>query len=234
MEKYINGISELCLGKKITSGSCGSIYKFADGIYFKEVNEDYMCLDDVINLEFYEVIKYLSEINDMPFVVRALDTYRSKGNFFGYTMPVVFGDELGVISDDVFVSDLINSFYKLIPDIRKLSDNFVKTEDIGGDNILYNGNMYLLDLDLSLVDRRYIPDELYVNTSYSVFRTILSRVLGEVNDEELFQYKNGNRDNYREYINKIVDSCSEFSGREVKTIGDVGKIYRKFKKAYKV
>ena len=129
--------------------------------------------------------------------------------------------ELDDISDDTLVTDLMSGFEGLKPGIRNLSDNFVKTEDIGGDNIMFNGNMYLLDLDLSLIDSRYIPDELYEETRRKVFRSLFKRITGE--------YYSGNvsNDDYLAYMSDLVDYLSNSSDYQVKTIGDVKKTYKK-------
>ena len=221
MEKYIESVSELNLGKKIGGGSCSEVFEMDEGIYFKKFNEDYIDLTDPINQEFFEVIKTISGIDYLPFIIRGKDVYRSKDELFGYSMDSVSALELEDISDDTLVSDLMIGFEGLKVGIRGLSDNFVKTEDIGGDNIMFNGHMYLLDLDLSLVDRRYIPDELYVSTRRSLFKSIYNRITGE--------YFNGciSNDDYLAYMSNLLDRMSNSSDFQVKTIRDVKKVYKK-------
>lgn len=221
MEKYIESVSELNLGKKIGGGSCSEVFEMDEGIYFKKFNEDYSDLTDPINQEFFEVIKTISGIDYLPFIIRGKDVYRSKDELFGYSMDSVSALELEDISDDTLVSDLMIGFEGLKVGIRGLSDNFVKTEDIGGDNIMFNGHMYLLDLDLSLVDRRYVPDELYESTRRRVFNSLYNRITGEV--------FNGNvsNDDYLAYMSSFLEQLSNSSDSSVKSIGDVKKVYKK-------
>lgn len=221
MEKYIESVSELNLGKKIGGGSCSEVFEMDEGIYFKKFNEDYIDLTDPINQEFFEVIKTISGIDYLPFIIRGKDVYRSKDELFGYSMDSVSALELEDISDDTLVSDLMIGFEGLKVGIRGLSDNFVKTEDIGGDNIMFNGHMYLLDLDLSLVDRRYVPDELYESTRRRVFNSLYNRITGEV--------FNGNvsNDDYLAYMSSFLEKLSNSSDSSVKSIGDVKKVYKK-------
>lgn len=231
MEKYIGNIDELNLGRRIYGGNCSNIFYYAPGIYFKEFNEDYRDLREDINIEFLETIKHLSDINDMPSIIRAINIYRSKFELFGYTMYGV--DALGLedISDDVLILDLVNSFEILKPEIRILSDNYVKTEDVGGDNILYNGGLYLIDLDLSLVDRVYIPDELYNKTTYSVFKALLLRMVGKIACDGMESFRNelkmGEKDDYDIYFRELIDRCSNSVGSNVGTIGELKKAYQK-------
>ena len=221
MEKYIESVSELNLGKRIGGGSCSEVFEMDEGIYFKKFNEDYSDLTDPINQEFFEVIKTISGIDYLPFIIRGKDVYRSKYELFGYSMDSVSALELEDISDDTLVSDLMIGFEGLKVGIRGLSDNFVKTEDIGGDNIMFNGHMYLLDLDLSLVDCRYVPDELYESTRRRVFNSLYNRITGEV--------FNGNvsNDDYLAYMSSFLEKLSNSSDLSVKSIGDVKKVYKK-------
>lgn len=224
MDKYISGVTELNLGRKINGGSCSHIYEFGDGLYFKAFEEDYQDLLDPINEEFYDVIKYLSDLKGMPYIVRALDIYRSENLLFGYSMPIIDAISLRSASDEILVSDVLNGFKVLSSDIRVLADNYVKTEDVGGDNILFNGFMYLLDLDLSLVDRRYVPDELYENTMRSVYCGIKSRVLGDARNDDDFVV-----DGWEMELMRFRDSASQCLGYEVMNIGDMKKGYQKIK-----
>lgn len=229
MDKYISSIRQLNLGKKINGGSCSSIHEFTPGFYFKYFEEDYRDLSDEINLEFYEVIKHISEITDMPYIVRAKDIYRSQSELFGYSMPIINGENFRTISDETHVRAVLNGFKPLTKNIRVLSENHVKTEDIGGDNILYNGFMYLLDLDLSLVDKRYIPDELYERTMSSLLCGIKTKLLDDPRYDDKVQV-----DDWENYFNRLIEMSSNILGEETTTISDLKKGYQKVKTLYKI
>lgn len=221
MEKYIESIDEINLGRRIGGGSCSEVFEMEPGIYFKRFCDDYADLDDPINIEFLETIRTISDIDYLPFVIRGKDIYRSSKELFGYSMDEVLALELEDLADDTLVSNLMLGFDGLKYSVRKLSDNHVKTEDIGGDNILFNGDMYLLDLDLSLVDKRFVPDELYEATRRNIFKSLFYAMTsvyfkGQVSDDDYFSY-----------MNRIVDRCSEYANRELKTIGDVRSTYPK-------
>lgn len=224
MEKFVNSIDDIKLGRRIGGGSCSEVFEMEPGIYFKRFSEDYTDLNEDINMEFLETIRTISGIDYLPFIIRAKDIYRSYDELFGYSMDEVLGLELEDVSDDAFVSDMMMGFDGLRPGIRILSDNHVKTEDIGGDNILFNGDMYLLDLDLSLVDKRYVPDELYEITRRSVFRSVYNRIFGDRFTGDVSD------DDYNSYMRRLIERCSEEEGYEVKTIGDVKRAYQKRKR----
>ena len=221
MEKYIESISDINLGRRIGGGSCSEVFVIEPGVLFKKFNEDYTDLSDPINIEFLETIKTISDIDYLPFIIRGKDIYRNKNELFGYSMDEVCALELEDISDDTMVSDLMDGFERLKPSIRKLADNFVRTEDIGGDNIMFNGDMYLLDLDLSLIDKRYIPDELYEATRRYVFRSLFNKITGK------YFIDNVSNDDYLAYMSCFMDNLSNSSNCHVKTIRDVQKAYKK-------
>lgn len=227
MEKYINNINELNLGNKVAGGSCSDIFEFESGKYFKRFVSDYQDLTDPINIEFYEVIKYLSELKGIPLIVRGEDIFRSDKELFGYSMPIINAQELMKLSDHVLVDDIFKGFKLLEPDIRTLADQFVKTEDIGGGNILFNGNMYLLDLDLSLVDKRYIPDELYHRTINSLLCGIKQKLLGDARYNDTISPEQS-----IEYLQRLKELCSTALNQEVKTISEMRQGYQKIKKLY--
>lgn len=227
MEKYIEKLEQLDLGRRVAGGSCSDIYLFDEGFYFKCFNEDYRNLNDSINIEFYETVRYLSDISGLPFIVRGQDIYRSKNELFGYSMPIILADQLYDANDDVLIDDILKSLDLLNYDIRKLADNYVNTEDIGGDNILYNGNMYLLDLDLSLVDKRYIPDELYERTLHSILCAVRSKILGDERCDDVVKDCD-----YLDYFKRIRDICSNNFDSGVKTIGQFRRAYQKTDKRY--
>lgn len=224
MEKYIKDINELKLHKLFNSGSCSEIYRVSSDILFKLFNNEYRDLRDAINLEFLETIRTISSIDDLNFVSKAIDIYRSDYQLYGYTMKEIDALGLDALPVDTLVLDLLLGFENLKFDIRKLADNYVKTEDIGGDNILYNKNMFLLDLDLSLVDKNYIPDELYSLTRRSVFRCLFNKITDcSFNDNVL-------NDDYFEYSKKLIDTTANMIGYYPKTIETFKKAYQKVNK----
>jgi hypothetical protein len=130
-------------------------------------------------------------------------------------------DEGDVVEKDV--EDEIPEGYSWDPVLKK----YVKTEDVGGGNILYNGNMYLLDLDLSLVDRRYVPDELYERCLHSVLCSVRGRMFGDERYND--KVKDGD---YLGYFNLFREICSEDIGEDIKTIGQFRGAYQKVKNKY--
>lgn len=221
MEKYIENINELNLGESINRGSCSNIYRFDTALLFKLFNEDYRDLRESINLEFLETISTISSISDLNFVARGIDIYRSSSELFGYTMKEIDAYKLEDISDDTLIFNLLLGFEGLKEDIRLLSENYVKTEDIGGDNILYNTDMYLLDLDLSVVSKGYVPDELYFLTRRNVFSCLFNRITGCKFKDRIFN------DDYFGYFNELVDVTANMVGYYPKTISEFKSAYQK-------
>ena len=93
---------------------------------------------------------------------------------------------------------------------------------------MFDGNMYLLDLDLSLVDTRYVPDELYERCMNSLLCAIRAKVLGDSRFDDFVR-----DDEYFLYLERLKDACSDVIGREAITISDMKKGYSKVKTQYK-
>ena len=93
---------------------------------------------------------------------------------------------------------------------------------------MFNGQMYLLDLDLSLVDKRYIPDELYHRTINSLLCGIKQKLLNDARRDDVIDPSN-----YDEYLKRLKEICSSALNQEVKTIKDMKKGYQKVKSIYK-
>lgn len=224
MIKYVSSLDDIKLLEKINGGSCSGIYEFEDDKLFKLFDEDYRDLSDSINVEFYDVVKYLSEFNGMPHIVRGKDIYRSDDLLFGYSMDRLDAVNFRSLDDGVLVDSIFRGFKSLRDDVRVLADSFVKTEDIGGDNIMFNGDMYLLDLDLSLVDTRYVPDELYERCMMSLLCAVRNKVIGDSRFDDVVK-----NDEYFSYLDGLKNACSDAVGKDAITIGDMRKGYLKIK-----
>lgn len=225
MIKYVSGLADISLLEKINGGSCSGIYEFGDNTLFKLFEEDYRDLSDPINVEFYDVITYLSSLNGMPYIIRGKDVYRSSEELFGYSMDRLDAENFRNVSSLVDVETIFNGFKLLSGDVRCLADSFVKTEDIGGDNIMFNNKgMYLIDLDLSLVDKRYIPDELYERCMNSLLCAVRQKIIGDARFDDVVR-----DDEYFTYLMSLKDDCSMELGREVMTISDMREGYSKIK-----
>lgn len=224
MDKYISSIDELNLQRTSLGGSCSNIYDFTDDIYFKSFDEDYQDLHESINQEFYETISYLANLEGMPYIVRGKDIYRSKDKLFGYSMPKIAAVALEKVPSNTLVEDIFHGFYLLRKDILTLANNGVKTEDVGGDNILFNGYMYLIDLDLSIIDLEAEATDLYQRTGSSILCGIRQKVLGEAryNDKVLMN-------NVDLYLEDLKEKCSFALGRPIMTISDMQRGYQKVK-----
>lgn len=225
MIKYVSGLEDIVLLNKINGGNCSGIFEFGDDRLFKLFDEDYRDLSDPINVEFYDVIRYLSSLEGMPHIVRGKDIYRSRDELFGYSMDRLVAENFRNVSSTVEVDRIFSGFKVLSDDVRSLADSFVKTEDIGGDNIMFNDSgMYLLDLDLSLVDKRYIPDELYERCMNSLLCAVRQKVIGDSRFDDMVK-----NDEYFSYLMRLKNDCSEALGKEVVTISDMHNGYSKIK-----
>ena len=77
----------------------------------------------------------------------------------------------------------MEAYQKLLESIRLLDNNNIKLVDILSGNMLYkNGGLYLLDLDLSNIDKNYDSDKLYIEMSYKIWQIILRSIFKYLGD----------------------------------------------------
>lgn len=236
MEKYITSINDISLGKVVNGGSCSVIHEFDHGIYFKRFNEDYSNLNDSLNLELLDTIKSLSDIDGLSSTIRAIDIYRSEYELFGYTMTKLKASLLEEVSDDTRIADIKEGIKYISSDVNLISNNHIKTEDLGGDNILYGNRFYLLDLDLSIVDKNYDPHFLYCETMYNFLYVIFYKLFHVNIEKDLLtdelstiqkRLKNADDDNFLHFFDKCIDYLDEKNNTSIITLSDVGKRYIK-------
>lgn len=232
MERYIDDISDLNLSVQVNKGSCSEIYEYEPNILFKRFNEEYQDLTESINQEFYDTISYLSQIRGLNRIVTPIDIYRSKEQLFGYTMKKINAKSLEKVSEQESIQTIIQSFKELLKEIKILSNNYVRTEDIGGDNILYNGELYLLDLDLSLINKNYDPEYLYSKTSYNVFFAMHNFITGKISSEDNLEderliLKEGFSNDYSAYFTKLLTNLENESNEKIETVEQCRKTYQR-------
>ena len=75
-------------------------------------------------------------------------------------MPGVSLDE---IPQDTRIEVLKNALNRIKKEVRTLSQHHIKTEDIGGDNILFSDHIALIDLELGL---KVIPEGFIKKKTY--------------------------------------------------------------------
>ena len=74
----------------------------------------------------------------------------------GYNTKFINASNVNFINRETKIKELLEAYQKLLESIRLFDNNNIKLDDIHSGNMLYkNGGLYLLDFDLSNIDKNY-------------------------------------------------------------------------------
>ncbi len=237
MSKIISSISGLNLTTPINGGSCSKIYKVAPDEYFKLLNEDYRDLYEPENVEVLETLLELQQVKTTSLAI-PVTIYCSKEQLFGYTSKIMPGISLEELPENTKLSLIRDSLKGIKPEIKELAKQGIKTEDIGGDNILLSDHMSIIDLELSLVAKDASSDYLYSKTmnqilNSTILNSIGSKVANNFQTAEIIalreSLRNGESDNFEQLFDLMITELENTSNQEIKTIGESKKTYQKVK-----
>lgn len=245
MQTIINSVADLNLQEKdiVAKGSCSTIYRYNEDEYLKILNEEYYSLAAKENQEVLKTLEALAEITDVPSIATPRNIFRSKSKLYGYTSTIMSGVSLDEIPQDTRIEVLKNALNRIKKEVRTLSQHHIKTEDIGGDNILFSDHIALIDLELSLVDKETEEDTLYRRTMRSILNSVITNsfganVTGKIPslamrrlNEDL---KAGVSDNYANYYALAIYEIERLADTKIATVEDSRKAYQKVKSQHKM
>lgn len=245
MQTIINSVADLNLQEKdiVAKGSCSTIYRYNEDEYLKILNKEYYSLAAKENREVLKTLEALSKIPDVPSIATPRNIFRSENELYGYTSKIMPGVSLDEIPQDTRIEVLKNALNRIKKEVHTLSQHHIKTEDIGGDNILLSDHIALLDLELGLVDEKTEEDILYRRTMRSILNSVLTNsfgtnVTGKIPslamrrlNEDL---KTGVSDNYANYYALAIYEIEHMADTKIATVEDSRKAYQKVKSQYKM
>lgn len=245
MQTIVNSLSDLNLAEKdiVAKGSCSTIYQYNPDEYLKVLNEDYHSLQAKENHEVLNTLERLSQITTTPSIATPTNIFRSSEELYGYTSKIMPGTILEELPRDTKINVIKNALNTIKNEVRTLSEYHIKTEDIGGDNILFSDRIHLIDLELSLVDEDTDEEILYRRTMRSILNSILvatftTNVTGKIPslamrrlNEDL---KSGISDNYANYYALAIYEIEHMADSKIETIEDSRKAYQKVKSQHKM
>lgn len=228
--EYIKSIKSIGLKEAINHGTCAYIYQIDDQTYFKLFNSEYHSLRDSANIDLYNTLLELSNIK-LPHIVTPTTLYRTKNQFYGYTMPYINAFNLSNLSSQIQLNILRQSFENIKKEVLTLSKNYIKTEDISLENVLFNHELYLIDLDLSLYDRDFIPDYLYHETMFRLFEVLIQAMILHPSRYNILMnsslsstyiaLKDGQSDDYDYFFNQLFTFLENKVNTKIDTVASL-------------
>lgn len=238
MEKIIKSIKELPLTDKVASGSCSTVYRYSENKYLKLLNSDYRDLNEKENMEVLETLQALQKVKNTPSIAVPQEIFASANELYGYTSFIMPGKSLEDIDEGTDIEVLKDSIAGIKPEIRTLSKHHIKTEDIGGDNILFSDKLSLIDLELSLIDTTIPEEQLYIRTMTSILTAALitsfgENITGKIPSLAMYRLhkalKTGTSDDFAAYFTLAIYEIEHMSHQKIKTVKDSREAYQKVK-----
>lgn len=228
----VDGIKDIKYSDKmVNKGSFGEIYPFSDDTYFKKLNRSQMSLCLLDNQIRLEILTDLMNLKGTKYLILPKDIYVTEECLLGYTSLIKKAKSIRDMSLDSNYGDVIKAFKLLCKDIAILSDMNIFDCDFNQNNILFDGKMYLLDLDQSI----YVENDnhLYKRMVYELFQSLYlslvkdgfgSRILMERDLEGLIQtFKSYTGTNYDLFFELLRWKLEFYTRMKINTVGDFRK-----------
>lgn len=228
----VDGIEDIKYSDKmVNKGSFGEIYPFSDDTYFKKLNRSQLSLCLLDNQIRLEILTDLMNLKGTKYLILPKDIYVTEECLLGYTSLIKKAKSIRDMSLDSNYGDVIKAFKLLCKDIAILADMNIFDCYFNQNNILFDGKMYLLDLDQSI----YVENDnhLYKRMVYELFQSLYlslvkdgfgSRILMERDLEGLIQtFKSYTGTNYDLFFELLRWKLEFYTRMKINTVGDFRK-----------
>jgi len=204
--------------KEFNHGFLGVIYLYGKNTLFK----------DLRGSGYITILDKLMNIKDTKYLVLPKDIYIDSEDVIGYTMKRIYGTSLDKVNLDTDVSILLNRFRLLLKDIYILSKNNLVNPDFSPKNILFDGYMYGIDFDNSVILTSV--EEAYHIMSFDIFTVLLNYFINynyhfiKENNDLSSIYKEievGNRYDYDFFWNMFFTKLENFGDKEIKSVKEL-------------
>lgn len=202
--KEIKGITKL---EFIDAGYWANVYKSEHGV-IKLYNAKR------IPKQIKENIIYLSEYENNSFIFPDELLYDKMHRLRAYTMEEIKGQKLSDLVNfgrfNISLEDLLLKYEILKNDVFTLSKNRIRIMDFTPDNILFDGDFKIVDLDFYRKDKISTIKELYKDNLSNVSAELLGIVTGY--NRQVNTLMSINLDDYKgkeDYFEKYIDSVND-------------------------
>ena len=233
----IKSIEDINLPKEPKiKGANGEIYQYTSSLYFKKLSDERSDLTSSFNVERLKILAKIMKLKDTKCLILPQDIYITSDTFLGYTTLISTAPTIRNLSLDTKYNDLIKAFRQVSADIKVLAKNHIFHYDTTQDNILFDGEIHLLDFDDCFLDNYKSYERMMYNIFLSLYAGVVkdgygSKVLMENDLEKLLEkfakYQSVDYELYFKLLQKKLeyDTC-----KKIKTVGDLRKSLSRTKK----
>ena len=167
--EYLN-ITDIDIKNKkiIGTGTTAHCYKLKDGSVLKLFKNNYNANLLLKKELFNEDIDLFKNITNV--------TYIENDKIIGYIYSYVNGKTIYKLDLNTPFKALFNNYEQVLNDIKNITDKKLILFDVHGGNILYDGNIHIIDLDKCWFYKEGIQSTIFFNNSNEVFKNIFGSI----------------------------------------------------------
>ena len=229
--------------KLIGIGSTAYCYKLQDGSVLKLFKKNYSANLVLKGKIFNDDLDKFSSISNDTFI-GPKDIVINNNQIVGYTYPYIEGKSLYKINSKTRLLDLFKDYYQIIEDINKVSNSNFYLHDVHGGNIIFDGNIHIIDLDKCWFYDDCTKELLKITNSREVFTNMFGSIYHKRENEDIFfDDKNLNRkynkvqydniDSINEFLEDIMFICNDVNPT-IKTVKDKIKVKKDLNSYFKM
>lgn len=217
-------------------GKFGKCYILDKGTIYKEFKPD---IEEELIIYKENLMPLVGKENETFILPRHLNC--QNGILLGYTMRYINAPCLKRLGHNISLSQLALATPKVYQDIENLSNNRIISEDVTDRNILFNGNIHIIDSDFYTIGDN--KDKILLKNRKNYNQAILAYICEtSMNKNEIEEFIMN--DFYLKYMYNLLEygaskevmvgflttlktKVSEYAGRETDNLKDIYKILKK-------
>lgn len=229
--------------KLIGIGSTAFCYKLQDGSVLKLFKKNYNT-NLILNKKNFDAdLEKFSSISNDTFI-GPKDIIINNNQIVGYTYPYIEGKSLYKINSKTRLLDLFKNYHQIINDIKKVTNDNFYLFDVHGGNIIFDGNIHIIDLDKCWFYDEGTKELLMITNSREVFTNMFGSIYHKRENENIiFNDKNlnykynsvqyDNIDSINEFLEDILFRCNDVNPT-IKTVKDKIKVKKDLNSYFKM
>lgn len=179
-----------------------------------------------INDHQYQIIDALSNTPTYLDYAKPTIFYQNKVCLLGYKMPYINAPTLKNLPASTPLPSLVSSLESIKPTIKYFSKNHFDFADTHDKNLLFSNNLYLIDLDNSII-LYDSPALLYSKNMLKIYNVLLFSLAKNItiNDDKynhiLKELKSHTSDDYALALQSLIDLTENYIDKPLNTVGEL-------------
>lgn len=226
----VNNLSKYLIGAKLIGiGTTAICFLMQNGQVIKIYLDTYHKRDLFNRREMFSHLEYLNSLNS-EYYIAPIEMLVKDGKVIAYIMDFVPGKTLKRLSKKTKLTEVIGALKRLEEATYKVTEAKFRLGDLHDRNIIYNGELVVIDLDNGYLTDNYKENNLMNYNMQDLINQVIYSIFGIKFNQDIY-FKNPDLDSeykqivyreYKEYINFLYSLAKEI-GEVSPTIGELQK-----------